>query len=175
MNDENNKINEEEEFNNVSTSNNDKKSNSEKTSLFLKEVINFKSLFVNFRDMKVYFYISTLLFVIGAVIGFKADVLEQLLQPALLKIGEIGEKIESSDNSQLAGFIYIFKNNVQASLVMVYSGFFFSLIPVASLLMNGMLIGYVFKLVPQSESEFGVFELFLRGILPHGILKFQSY
>ncbi|WP_160647200.1 stage II sporulation protein M [Chengkuizengella marina] len=174
MNDENNKINEEEKLNKVTILNHDKDSNSETGSTFLKDVFNFRNLFIDFNNMKLYFFISTMLFVIGVVIGFNANALEQLLQPSLQKIGEIGEKIERSDNSQLTGFIYIFKNNVQASLVMVYSGAFFSLLPIASLLMNGMLIGYVFKLVPQSGSDFSMMELFLRGILPHGIFEIPA-
>ncbi|MDP5276921.1 stage II sporulation protein M [Chengkuizengella axinellae] len=141
---------------------------------FIRDVFNFKTLFRNFKEMKVYFFISTMLFLFGGFIGFYVDILDPFLQPLLQRIGELAEKIESSENTQLAAFLVIFQNNLTASLIMVYSGIIFSIYPIFALLLNGMLIGYLFKLVPQSGSEYGLLELFLRGILPHGILEIPA-
>ncbi|MFS1514637.1 stage II sporulation protein M [Chengkuizengella sp. SCS-71B] len=174
MNDENYKIHKEEKLNNVTTSKNEFKSNSDKISLFLKEVLNFKNLFVNFKEMKVYFYISTLLFVVGIITGFNSETVEQFIQQSIQGLEEKARDIQASDNPHVTAFIIIFTNNVKVSLIAIYSGFFFSLFPVFLLLTNGMAIGYLFKLIPQSGSEFGMFELFLRGILPHGIFEIPA-
>ncbi len=69
-------------------------------------------------------------------------------------------------------FIRILVHNLIATIVTIYAGFFFALIPLFSILTNGLLFGGFLKSVP-ANTQLSTFETILM-ILPHGIFEIPS-
>ena len=62
--------------------------------------------------------------------------------------------------------LFLFKNNLRANLMIILSGFLFSVISVLSIILNGMLIGFTYTMVSPLQ--------FVAGIVPHGIFELSA-
>ena len=113
-----------------------------------------------------------LIFLIGIILGvLMASSLESIMQEQLEFIQEIGEKITSHDNI-LYGPWYIFWNNLKAAIMLAITGIFFAIIPIAGLMMNGLLVGMILAI--SGQGLLTTILLVLAGILPHGIFEIPA-
>jgi uncharacterized membrane protein SpoIIM required for sporulation len=64
--------------------------------------------------------------------------------------------------------VYIFLHNWQVSLATALSGVWMSVIPVGTLFLNGVIIGVVYTLVPNTL-------MLAAALLPHGVIEVPSF
>lgn len=130
-----------------------------------------KALFAHFKEMNKYFIAAALVFAAGIVLGFGySDRFEAVLQSQIEGLRELARSIQAKDHSMLWLFGFIFLNNALKSILIIFAGMFFGLLPIGFLLINGMVIGYLAEL----QAEAGLMGLFLKGILPHGIIEIPA-
>lgn len=130
-----------------------------------------KALFAHFKEMNNYFIAAALVFAAGVVLGFGySDRFEAVLQSQIEGLRELARSIQAKDHSMLWLFGFIFLNNALKSILIIFAGMFFGLLPIGFLLINGMVIGYLAEL----QAEAGLMGLFLKGILPHGIIEIPA-
>ncbi len=122
--------------------------------------------------MKHYFIASFLVFVAGIILGYgNADQFQAFLDGQLQGMKSIVQNISTKDNPQLWMFWFIFLNNSIKSVMMIFSGVLFGIVPLSFLVINGMLLGYI---VGIAAPEVGQWEFVAKGILPHGIIEIPA-
>lgn len=131
-----------------------------------------RDLAVQIKEMKHYFIAAAATMLIGMYLGFShSHQFQFLLDDQIDQLTEIVNKISGKDHTQLRLLFYIFTNNVLVSLFMVYSGVLFGIIPLFSLLSNGLILGY---LAHQNVPLDG-WGSFLIAVLPHGIIEIPAF
>lgn len=134
------------------------------------------SFFTFVKDLKTIrkaLLISFLLFVIGAVIGWVAtSSLEKLLVQQLEGLSEISGTLSESSNPQWSFFVFIFLNNSIKSVFIIFLGALFGILPAIFLLINGAVIGYLIHISSLQGRD--LFELIVKGLLPHGIIEIPA-
>ena len=128
-----------------------------------------KSLWV---DNRKYFYIGCVLMLSGILIGFvQADKVDAVAREMLGQIKEIADKIGSSNNASTA-FRVIFLNNVVSAVLMIVFGVLFAVFPIYGMVTNGLLLGYILQ--KMGSAGFNALQIFVVGILPHGIIELPA-
>lgn len=134
------------------------------------------SFFTFVKDLKTIrkaILLSTLLFVIGAVVGWVAtSSLEQLLRQQLEGLSEISGSLKESSNPQWSFFVFIFLNNSIKGVLIIFLGALFGILPAIFLFINGAVIGYLIHLSALQGQD--LFELIVKGLLPHGIIEIPA-
>lgn len=134
------------------------------------------SFFTFVKDLKTIrkaLVLSFLLFVIGAVIGWVAtSSLEKILVQQLEGLSEISGTLKDSPNPQWSFFVFIFLNNSIKSVVIIFLGALFGILPALFLLINGAVIGYLIHISALQGQD--LFELIVKGLLPHGIIEIPA-
>jgi len=113
--------------------------------------------------------LSAVLFAGGIAIGWGSEEFEQLLLSQLQGLGEMSQELRMSDNPEWSFFVFIFLNNSIKSVLVMLSGILLGVIPFIFLLVNGMVIGFLLKIVQASGES--LFDLIVKGLLPHGIIE----
>ena len=130
-----------------------------------------KALFAHFKEMPNYFIAAALIFATGVFLGFENSAqFEAILQSQVKGLQELARSIQARDHAMLWLFGFIFLNNALKSILIIYAGVFFGLLPIFFLLINGMVIGYLAEL----QANAGLMDMFLKGILPHGIIEIPA-
>jgi stage II sporulation protein M len=130
-----------------------------------------KALFAHFKEMNNYFIAAALVFTAGIVLGYGySERFEAVLQSQIEGLRELARSIQAKDHSMLWLFGFIFLNNALKSILIIFAGIFFGLLPIGFLLINGMVIGYLAEL----QADAGLMGVFLKGILPHGIIEIPA-
>lgn len=133
--------------------------------------MNWKLALQQMKSMKHYFIASSLVFILGIVLGIGfSDHFQAFLDSQVRALQEITKKISDEPNQQWGLFWLIFWNNVSKSLLIIVLGVFFGVFPLFFLLANGMLLGFVAHLSAQKVSWFYVF----KSIAPHGIIEIPA-
>lgn len=128
-----------------------------------------KSLWV---DNSKYFYIGCILMLAGILIGYvQADKVDAIAREMLGQIKEIADKIGSSNNPSTT-FRVIFFNNVVSAVLMMVFGILLGFFPIYGMVTNGLLLGYI--LHKMGASGFNALQIFVVGILPHGIIELPA-
>lgn len=65
-------------------------------------------------------------------------------------------------------------NNAVKSILVMYLGALFGVLPFFFLVVNGMMIGYLLKTTAELHGGGYVMELIVKGLLPHGILEIPA-
>lgn len=134
------------------------------------------SFFTFVKDLKTIrkaILLSTLLFVIGAVVGWVAtSSLEQLLRQQLEGLSEISGSLKESSNPQWSFFVFIFLNNSIKGVLIIFLGALFGILPAIFLFINGAVIGYLIHFSALQGQD--LFELIVKGLLPHGIIEIPA-
>jgi len=116
------------------------------------------------KESKSFVFAVIGIFVASAIFGVafsdKLTILNQVLK-------QIIENTQGMNTLQLV--VYIFFNNLKASLYAMLGGLFFGIYPILNALSNGTVIGYVLSLVYEKTG----FSEFWR-ILPHGIFELPA-
>ncbi|MCM3176017.1 stage II sporulation protein M [Paenibacillus sp. MER 99-2] len=113
---------------------------------------------------------SVALFVIGISVGWvSTGPLEELLLNQIGGLREVSERLEQGGNVQLNFFLFIFFNNAIKSVLVIYAGIFFGILPIIFLLINGMVIGFLVHTTMNYGASF--YDIVIKGLLPHGIIE----
>ncbi|CAH0120696.1 hypothetical protein PAE9249_03217 [Paenibacillus sp. CECT 9249] len=129
----------------------------------------------HFRVMRGYILVSALLFAAGIAFGATPAVsaaLESFLAQQVQGLSEIQKMLAEQENTQLATFIFIFLNNSIKAVLVIYLGAVLGIAPVLFLVVNGLLVGFVVQISAAQYSS--VWELIVKGLLPHGILEIPA-
>ncbi|MBD3922919.1 stage II sporulation protein M [Paenibacillus sp. PR3] len=125
----------------------------------------------HFRMMRTYFGISAVLFVAGIVAGITATGFSDFLDNQLEGIKKLSDIVNQSSNPTLMAIIIIFLNNAVKAGLVIYFGFLFGVYPAFFMVMNGMVIGYLMHKYYVEHGASTMFEILVKGILPHGIIE----
>jgi stage II sporulation protein M len=122
-------------------------------------------------DSKKYLLFAFLTFVIGMGLGFYYS---HLFDPIIKQMqGQLEEIVgELKGKSALYIAFFIFLNNTRAAMMMLVLGTFFFLMPLVLLFVNGLVVGYVLNLSALNGGS--PIEIFIFGLLPHGILELAA-
>ena len=118
-----------------------------------------------------FFLAAFLIFAFSIVIGYffaqnnPAETERILSQIQGVFEGAMGE------GSQLNQFIFIFLNNTFTLLLIIVLGIIFGIFPLASLFVNGLIMG----ILAHSFFTTGLTGTFFLGILPHGIVEIPVF
>lgn len=128
----------------------------------------------HFKQMNPYIAFGTILFLAGMVVGGTNPTFKAFLDEQLKGLGQLAEMIDNSSNPTLTMIIFIFLNNAIKSILVMYLGALFGILPFFFLVVNGMVIGYLLKMSADLHGGGYVAELVLKGLLPHGILEIPA-
>ncbi|MCM3208430.1 stage II sporulation protein M [Paenibacillus illinoisensis] len=113
---------------------------------------------------------SVILFVAGIGAGWvSTGPLQDILLNQIGGLQEVSRQLEQSGNVQWNFFIFIFFNNAIKSVLVIYAGIFFGILPVIFLVINGMVIGFLVHITTDNGASF--FDIVVKGLLPHGIIE----
>lgn len=128
-----------------------------------------RKLWYHFGTMKHCVIAAALIFMAGIYLGYtEADKFQYLLNMQMDRLRGVMDGIAHTQNRQWRMFLFIYLNNMGVSLLIMYAGFFFGVIPMYFLLSNGLLLGYL----ASSPNMHGW--TFLKGVLPHGIIEIPT-
>lgn len=113
--------------------------------------------------------LATVLFIAGIIAGATSEEFEQILLGQLQGISELSQQLDSTENREWNFFVFIFLNNSIKSVLVMFSGLLLGVIPVFFLVINGMVIGFLLKVVEASGES--LFDVIVKGLLPHGIIE----
>ncbi|WJH36448.1 stage II sporulation protein M [Paenibacillus sp. CC-CFT747] len=106
----------------------------------------------------------------GAIGYFYPEMFRALMDSKINQLQDVAKQLVESEHKQLYTFLFIFTNNTVLSILMMYAGMLFGLIPLYFLVTNGMILGYL-----ASYNETGdKWYLFAKGIAPHGIIEIPA-
>lgn len=121
------------------------------------------------REIKPYIILSFLIFIFGILGGyFFAQNFHHQTEEIVKQLQSLYSPVKEEDSLGL--FIFILENNITKLLAALILGIFAGLIPIASVFINGILLGifaYVF-------SEKLSWSFLIAGILPHGIFEIPA-
>lgn len=130
----------------------------------------FSTFIKDLRSIRFSLILSTVLFVIGIVVGWVGSgPIQDILVKEIQGLGDISQNLRQSENPELSFFTFIFLNNSIKSVLVLFSGILFGILPVVFLAINGMVIGFLLNLVESNGGDLG--ELIFKGLLPHGIIE----
>lgn len=118
--------------------------------------------------------ISFALFLAGIVIGGSNPAFRSFLEGQLAALQGLVDVVEDAENETLAMIAIIFLNNAVKSILIIFLGAFFGLLPIFFLVINGMVIGYLLERVAETPGAMSVFDLVVKGLLPHGIIEIPA-
>lgn len=124
-------------------------------------------------DGRRYIWAALFIFVVGAFLGYVYHgPFGEAIAPFMENLRELAKRIEAV-NSPLYMSWLIFQNNLVASLTLLILGTVLFVIPIFSLFINGVAVGYVLAITSLQEGV-SPFSMFLFGILPHGLLELPA-
>lgn len=130
-----------------------------------------QDLAAELKQMKHYFIAAAATLFIGIYLGYNdSGQFQNLLHNQVEQLKDIMKGIMAQDHSQWRLFIYILFNNMMVVLFMMYTGVLFGIIPLFSLLSNGLMLGYM----AHGQVASNGWGSFLLGILPHGVIDFPA-
>ncbi|MCQ6563687.1 stage II sporulation protein M [Paenibacillus mendelii] len=132
-----------------------------------------RELTSHMKSMKHYLAFSTIVLLAGMVVGGTNPVLDTFIRGQIDGLRQVAETIDSSANPTIGFMVFIFFNNVIKSILVMYLGALFGIIPILFLAVNGMILGYF---VSQAAAQGGdvLFTIVVKGLLPHGILEIPA-
>ncbi len=134
-------------------------------------MLHMQELILDFKKSKNYLFVSTVIFMIGVWLGTQhVDMLKIFIEDQINSLRNTMQWISDSQNPQLWLLIVIFFNNFTKAIIFMFLGLAFGILPVIMLFVNGLLLGYVLF----AEHEMTIIELFVKGILPHGIIEIPA-
>lgn len=126
-------------------------------------------------SMRRYIAFGFILFFAGLVVGSTNSSLQGYLNNQLEALQQLSNTLqESSEYPTMSFIIFIFLNNAIKTLMVICLGFFFGLLPIFFLVVNGMLIGYLLHHVQMEQGAGYMLDTVVRGLLPHGILEIPA-
>lgn len=132
-----------------------------------------RQIIAHLKEMRHYLAFSFVILLAGMVVGATNPALDAFIQGQMSGIQKIAQSIQASNNPTLLFIIFIFFNNALKSILVMYLGMLFGIVPIVFLAINGMMLGYlVTKASEQGGGE--LFTLIVKGLLPHGIIEIPA-
>jgi len=131
-----------------------------------------KALVQTWKDTRRYVAFAAMLFFASVVVGGSSQSPMPFLDEQLKAIEKLATEASSSANPQLSFFQTIFLNNIRSVVAAMYFGIFACIMPIATLVLNGMLLGYLFG--GLADQGHNVWPIITKSILPHGIVEFLA-
>ncbi|AGA56564.1 uncharacterized membrane protein [Thermobacillus composti KWC4] len=135
-------------------------------------MFNLRANLAYLAGMRPYLVMAVMLFFAGVIVGGTNPSLRDFLDSQLAGLAELSKMAESAGNPGLAVFLIIFFNNAIKSALVMYMGALFGFIPVVFLIVNGMVLGYLYTRIGEQGENAAL--IFLKGVLPHGILEIPA-
>lgn len=133
-------------------------------------MLRFSTFLRDMRSIKGALIWSFLLFAVGIGAGWvSTGPLEQLMLNQIEGLRQVSQQLEQGGNVQWNFFLFIFFNNAIKSVLVIYAGIFFGILPIIFLLINGMVLGFVVHTTMNYGASF--FDIVVKGLLPHGIIE----
>lgn len=134
--------------------------------------MSWRNLVQTIKEMKHYIIAAAATFFIGAYLGYsQPEQFQFLLDNQIQQLTDMIKSIGGHEHYQWRLLAFILMNNVLVAVFMVYSGVMLGIIPLYSLLSNGLIMGYLaYQNVP--DKGWGPFVL---AILPHGIIELPAF
>lgn len=133
--------------------------------------MNWQDFGVQLKGMKHYFIAAAATLLAGIYLGYSSpEQFQFLLESQKQQLLDIINSMMAKDHYQWRLMLYVFANNILVAVFMVYSGALFGIIPLFSLMSNGLMIGYLAHQYVPEEGWSG----FLMAILPHGIFEYPA-
>lgn len=115
----------------------------------------------------------TALFILGIAVGwYSTGALAEVIDKQMGGIREIGESLSQSTNPKWSFFVFIFFNNSIKAVAMIFLGLLLGVLPLLFLLINGMVVGFLVH--SSMEQGNSLFDLIVKGLLPHGIIEIPA-
>lgn len=115
-----------------------------------------------------------MLFFASIVVGGTNTSFHAFLNGQLEGLGQLVDMVEQTSNPTLFMMIVIFLNNAIKSILIMYLGAFYGIIPFFFLITNGMIIGYLLEITAKNPDALPVWEVIVKGLLPHGIIEIPA-
>lgn len=128
----------------------------------------------HFKDLRGYISFSFMLFFASIVVGGTNTSFHAFLNGQLEGLGQLVDMVEQTSNPTLFMMIVIFLNNAIKSILIMYLGAFYGIIPFFFLITNGMIIGYLLEITAKNPDALPVWEVIVKGLLPHGIIEIPA-
>lgn len=128
----------------------------------------------HFKDMRGYIGFAFVLFFAGIVVGGTNEGFQSFLEAQIAGLSQLVETVDNSSNPTLMMMVVIFLNNAIKSILVMYLGAFFGILPLLFLVINGMVIGFILKHTAATPDGLPVWELIVKGLLPHGIIEIPA-
>jgi stage II sporulation protein M len=128
-----------------------------------------QGLLQSWKEVRPYFIFSIILFFASMVVGGSDSSPVEWLEQQLTSVSQISEMAKKSDTPELTMFILIAANNIFKSILAMGLGIIAGILPIFMLVTNGMIIGYL--LGGFADHGENVFQLVVKGLLPHGIIE----
>ncbi|MEK6899280.1 MAG: stage II sporulation protein M [Nanoarchaeota archaeon] len=113
---------------------------------------------------KKYIFLAIDLFLISAIIGFAFSSQLGFLDTTIKDLLD-----KTQDLQGLALIWFIFQNNALSSLVGLFFGAFFAIVPIFNAIINGAIVGYVISIATKELGPTVIWRL-----LPHGVFELPA-
>ncbi len=137
-------------------------------------MLKFEKFVSHLKEMRGYIGVAFVLFLAAIFIGSSNPAFSNFLDSQMEGLQKLVQTIDNSANPAITMMIIIFLNNVIKCIFVMYLGVFFGIIPIAFLIINGMLIGYLLDVISRNPEMPSVLEMVLKGLLPHGIIEIPA-
>ncbi|WP_110931249.1 stage II sporulation protein M [Paenibacillus bouchesdurhonensis] len=135
--------------------------------------MSFRRFIQDLIQYRVMIFVALGLFIAGIIMGVVlTDELSALIAPQIEALQEVSGKLSNSSSPELSFFIFIFLNNAVKSLFIMGLGALFGFMPIVFLVMNGMVLGFLVH--AASAQGANMFDLIVKGLLPHGIIEIPA-
>ena len=132
-----------------------------------------RQIIAHLKEMRHYIAFSVVILLAGMVVGATNPALDTFIKGQMSGIQKIAQSIQASNHPTLMFIIFIFFNNALKSILVMYLGMLFGIVPIIFLAINGMMLGYLIsKAAQQGGSE--LFTLVVKGLLPHGMIEMPA-
>lgn len=122
-------------------------------------------------NVRGYYLVGMLLFAAGVWIGAANESFHHVLESQLESIRGLAGNLQKSSNPTLSFIGFIFLNNALKALFVMAAGILFGFAPVFFMVINGMILGYLWTITAEKAGAGAALVHFAKGILPHGIIE----
>jgi stage II sporulation protein M len=124
------------------------------------------------RESAYFLLLATIIFTLGSWVGYVFnDLFEALVGLILEQLKEIKELLDEKQSSYYTAW-FIFQNNTKAAFMMIGLGTILFFLPMITLFVNGLAIGYLLKVAALNGMS--PVDMLIFGILPHGVLELPA-
>ncbi|WMT40512.1 stage II sporulation protein M [Paenibacillus sp. D2_2] len=136
-------------------------------------MLSFRLFMRDLRKYKKSLMVSIAFFAVGILMGaIETERIANLVMTDIETLRNYSKQLSESAVPELSFFRFIFMNNVIKSLGVIVLGALFGIFPAVFLLMNGLILGFL--VTSSAQHGANLFDLIVKGLLPHGIIEIPA-